>query len=86
MESEGSLPCSQKHANGPYPKPDEFSPHILPPPISLTFILIWSSHLRLDLPNDLFNSNFRQKFCMHFLSYIYLDKSTKVDLNINLRG
>jgi hypothetical protein len=25
METEGSLPCSQKPAIGPYPKPDESS-------------------------------------------------------------
>jgi len=28
MESEGSLPCSQDAATGPYPKPDASSPHI----------------------------------------------------------
>jgi hypothetical protein len=27
MEPEGSLLCSQEPAIGPYPKPDEFSPH-----------------------------------------------------------
>jgi len=27
MEPEGSLPCSQESANGPYPEPDESSPH-----------------------------------------------------------
>jgi hypothetical protein len=26
METEGSLPCSQKCATGPYPEPDESSP------------------------------------------------------------
>jgi len=26
MEPGGSLPCSQEHAVGPYPKPDTFSP------------------------------------------------------------
>jgi hypothetical protein len=28
MESEGSLPCSQKHATRPYPKPDASSQHL----------------------------------------------------------
>jgi hypothetical protein len=26
MEPEGALPCSQKHAIGPYPEPDESAP------------------------------------------------------------
>jgi hypothetical protein len=28
MEPEGSLPCSQEPAIGPYPKPDESSPQL----------------------------------------------------------
>jgi hypothetical protein len=28
MDPEGSLPCSQQHAIGPYPEPDEFSPNL----------------------------------------------------------
>jgi len=27
MEPEGSLPCSQDPASGPFPQPDEYSPH-----------------------------------------------------------
>jgi hypothetical protein len=30
MEPEGSLPCTQQPATGPYPQPDESSPHIPP--------------------------------------------------------
>jgi len=29
MEPEGSLLCSQKHANGSYTQPDAASPHLL---------------------------------------------------------
>jgi len=28
MEPEGSLPCSQKYANGPYPEPYAPDPHL----------------------------------------------------------
>jgi len=28
MVTEGSLPCSQEHAIGPYPEPDESSPQL----------------------------------------------------------
>jgi hypothetical protein len=27
MEHEGSFPCSQETATGPYSEPDEFNPH-----------------------------------------------------------
>jgi hypothetical protein len=48
MEPEGSLPCSQEPATGPYLKPDDSSPqrHTL---FILTPVLISSFHLRFRL-------------------------------------
>jgi hypothetical protein len=54
MEPEGSLSCSQEPSIGPYPEPNQWSPH---QPI-LRSILILSSHLRLGLLNGLFPSGF----------------------------
>jgi hypothetical protein len=46
MEPEGSLPCSQQPATGPYPESDKSNLHP-PKPISMKYILILSSHLYL---------------------------------------
>jgi hypothetical protein len=56
MEPEGSLPCSQEPATGPYPEPDESSSH--PHPSSLRSILMLPSYLRLGLMSGLFPSGF----------------------------
>jgi hypothetical protein len=37
MKPDGLLPCSQEPATGPYPEPLQ-----LPPPISLSYVLILS--------------------------------------------
>jgi hypothetical protein len=54
MEPEVSLPCSQQPAAGPYPEPDESSPHL--PIHGLLFWLV--SFREVSRPN----------FFMHFLS------------------
>jgi hypothetical protein len=62
-----SLPCSQESTTGPYPEPDQFSPHH--PILNLRPILILSSHLRLGLPSCLFPSDFLSKILYAFLFY-----------------
>jgi len=54
MEFERSLPRSQEPATGAYPKPHESIPR--PHHISLSFLLILSSHVVLGLPSVLFAS------------------------------
>jgi len=66
MEPEGSLPCSQKPATGPYPEPDESSSHV-PTLFSLRTILILSSQLRLGLSNGVYHSGFPTKMLYAFL-------------------
>jgi hypothetical protein len=57
MGPEGSLPSSQEPSTGPYPEPDQSSPHH--PILSLLrSILILPTHLRLGLPSGLFPSGF----------------------------
>jgi hypothetical protein len=57
METEGSLVCLREPSTGPYPQPDQSSPHY-PHPISLRSILILSSDLRQGLLSDVFISGF----------------------------
>jgi hypothetical protein len=64
MEPQGSLPCSQEPATGPYSVPEEFSQ---PPTVSQRSILTLSSCLYLGLLSALFPSGFSPKFYMHFL-------------------
>jgi hypothetical protein len=56
MEPNGSLPHLQEPSTGPYPEPDQSSPYH--PILSLRFILILSTHLRLGRPSGLFPSGF----------------------------
>jgi hypothetical protein len=59
METEGSLPHSQKPTACPYSEPDRSSPR--PHPTSLKSILILSSNLRMGLPSFLLLSGFPTK-------------------------
>jgi hypothetical protein len=58
MVPEGSLPCSQEPSAVPWAKSIHFTS---PYPISLRFILILSSHLRLGLSTELYPSGFSTK-------------------------
>jgi hypothetical protein len=65
METEGSLPCSQKPVTGPYPKPDEFIRNI---PFYFSMIyLVLSSHLLLGPPRGLFPTGFPTETLYAFL-------------------
>jgi hypothetical protein len=64
MEHENSLPCSQEPATGPYPEPDESSPHR----VSLCSILILSFYLRQGLLSETSIYAFQPKFCTNFSS------------------
>jgi hypothetical protein len=66
MEHEGSLPCSQEPTTGLHPEPDESNPSH---PISLRFVLILSSQLRLGLPSGLFLSGLSVRILYNFLSF-----------------
>jgi hypothetical protein len=69
MELEGSLPCSQEPATGPYPDPDETSPHLVTL-ISVRSILVLSSHLRISIPNGLFPTVFPKRMLYAFISFV----------------
>jgi cell division protein FtsW (lipid II flippase) len=56
MEPKGSLPCSQKHSTGPYPAPEESSPHHFKL-VKLIFVI-----------NNLFC--FMTIFCFYTLSWL----------------
>jgi hypothetical protein len=60
MEPESSVPFSQEYATGPYPKPDESSPHTLISYVfRIKFNIIYT--LRLGLSSGLFPSGFSTK-------------------------
>jgi hypothetical protein len=62
---EGSLPCSQEPATGPYHEPSESSPPH-PNTLSLKDHVCLSAHLRRDLPSLLYPSSFPITFYTHF--------------------
>jgi hypothetical protein len=62
MKPEGSLPCSQELATGPYP--EYTSSH----PIYLRPILILSFFLRLEFPSGFFASDFVTTILYAFLN------------------
>jgi hypothetical protein len=71
MESEGSLPCSQRPTTGPYPKPNESSPQ-LP---TLRTILILSSRILPSLSVRLLSSVFPIK-CLYLFTNLLFNVAT----------
>jgi hypothetical protein len=72
MEPECSLPCSQEPSSRPYPEPNKSNQYhtILYLSLSLTSILILSTHLLLGLPSSLFLLAFHQyPICIPLLRY-----------------
>jgi hypothetical protein len=69
METEGSLPCSQKPSTGPYPEPDESSPYRPSYFCQIHFNIILQ---RLGLPSGLFPSGFPTKILYAFLFSPYV--------------
>jgi hypothetical protein len=67
MEFEaGSLPCLQEPATYPYPKADDpIAFHFL---LSLRYVLILSSHVRLGLQSGQFPPGFVTKIPVHIFS------------------
>jgi hypothetical protein len=62
MELKGSLPCSQKPITGPFPQPDEFSPH----PQNLVLLDPFNGHIFLGLPSGLLPSGCLTKMIYAF--------------------
>jgi hypothetical protein len=67
MEPESSLPCSQESSTGLYPESDRSTPYH--PILSLRYILILYTHLRLGLPSGLFPSGFPTNILFAFLVF-----------------
>jgi hypothetical protein len=64
MEPKGSLPCSQKPITGQYPEIIKSNPR----PISLKFLLILSSQVRLEHARSVFNFEFFMDTYLQMLS------------------
>jgi hypothetical protein len=70
MEHGGSLSCSQDFSTEPYPEPDESSP------IYLTYILISSSNLSIDLLSNPFSSSNLDFAYIHMSHLFYMSCSS----------
>lgn len=71
METDGSLPCTQQPITGLSPQPDKIQ-FRFSHPVTLRHLLIFTTHLHLDLSGGRFPVFKSKIMCKHFSEYTCL--------------